>query len=87
MPEMNNMFEEKYFPHYILPTDQISLSDWLYFLRCWVICLLQLFFVQFETSQILKLTIAFFYQVVFQHNKKKIRTKMEISQELMKLFT
>ena len=40
----------------ILLTDLISLSDCLYFLRYWAICVLQLFVFQVVTSQILKLT-------------------------------
>ena len=52
-------FRQKYFSRYILLTDQISLSDCLYFLRCWVICVLQLIDVHSVTSKFLKLTIAF----------------------------
>ena len=37
------------FSHYILLTDQISLSDSLYFSRYWAICALQLFFNQAVT--------------------------------------
>ena len=37
------IFQEKYFSFYILFTDQISLSDCFYFLRYWVICVLQSF--------------------------------------------
>ena len=36
-------FQEKYFSCCILLTDQISLSDCLFFLRYWSICVLQLF--------------------------------------------
>ena len=36
-------FEEKYFSCYILLTDQISLSDCLYFSKYWAICVLKLF--------------------------------------------
>ena len=43
------IFEEKYFFCYILLTDQISLSGCLYFARCWVICVLQLFVVSNQT--------------------------------------
>ena len=32
------MFEEKYFSYCILLTDQISLSDGLYFVKYWAIC-------------------------------------------------
>ena len=38
-------------------TDQIALSDCLYFLRYWSICVLQLFVNQAVTSQILELTV------------------------------
>ena len=37
------IFVEKYFSPYIL-TDQIYLSDCVYFLRCWSICVLRLCF-------------------------------------------
>ena len=50
-------FQEKCFSCYILLTDQISLSDCLYFLRYWAICVLQWFVNQVVTSQILKLTL------------------------------
>ena len=56
---MSIIFVEKFFSHYFLLTNQISLSDWVYFLRYWAIWVLQLFVSQFMTSQILKLTIAF----------------------------
>ena len=32
------IFQEKFFPCYNILTDQISLSDCLYFLRYWVVC-------------------------------------------------
>ena len=35
---------------YVLLTDQISLSDYLYFLRFWAICVLQMFVCQVLTS-------------------------------------
>ena len=44
------IFEEKYLSRYILLTDQILLPDFLYFLRFWEICVLQLFAVQSVTS-------------------------------------
>ena len=37
------IFEEKYFACYILLIDHISLSVYLYFVRYWEICVLQLF--------------------------------------------
>ena len=53
------IFQEKYFPCYVLLTDQISLPGYLYILRDWTICVLQLFVNQVVTSQILKLTLFF----------------------------
>ena len=38
------------FLRYILLIDQISLPDFLYFLRYWAICILELFFVRSVTS-------------------------------------
>ena len=52
-------FSEQRFSCYILLTDQISLSDCLYFLRYWAICVLRLFVNQAVTSQNLKLTLSF----------------------------
>ena len=43
-------FSRKMFKCYTLLTDQISLSDCLYFSRHWVICVLQLFVNQAVTS-------------------------------------
>ena len=42
-PHFVHDFLRKVFPSYILLTDQISLSDYLYFWRHWAICVLQLF--------------------------------------------
>ena len=50
------IFKEKYLPHYVLLTDQISLFDYFYFLRYLAICVLYLFGVQCMTSKSLKLT-------------------------------
>ena len=44
------IFQEKCFSCYILLTDQISLSDYLYLLRYWAICVLQLLVNQVVTS-------------------------------------
>ena len=52
-------FQEKSFSCYILLTDQISLSDGLYFLRYWGIFVLQLFVSQVVMSWILKLNLSF----------------------------
>ena len=43
-------FSKKRFLCYILLTDKIPLPDYLYFLRCWSICVLQLFVYQVVTS-------------------------------------
>ena len=53
------IFEEIYFPGYILLTDQISLSRCLYFKRFWAICILQYFVKEVATPYILKLTFSF----------------------------
>ena len=42
--------EEQHFSCYILLTDQISLSDYLYFARYWAVCVLWLFYNQVLTS-------------------------------------
>ena len=56
---LSRIFQEKCFSCYILLIDQIELSDCLYFLRYWAICVLHLFFSQVVTSQILKLVLSF----------------------------
>ena len=43
-------FQEKCLSCYILLTDQVSLSDCLYFSRYWAICVLQLLINQAVTS-------------------------------------
>ena len=62
-------FQEKCFSCYNLLTDQISLSDCLYFLKYWAICVLRLFVNQAVTSQILKLTSSP-YRAVLLHDQK-----------------
>ena len=52
-------FSRKCFSCYSLLTDQISLSDCLYFSRYWAIYVLQLFVNHPLTSQNLKLTLSF----------------------------
>ena len=52
-------FQEKCSSYYILLTNQISLSDCLYFLSYWAICVLKMFVNQAVTSYILKLTLSF----------------------------
>ena len=49
-------FSQKCFSCYILLTDEISLSDCVYFSRYWEICVLQVFVNQAVTSSFLKLT-------------------------------
>ena len=44
------IFQEEGLSCYILSTDQISLSDWIYFLKYWRICVVQLFVSQVVTS-------------------------------------
>ena len=44
------IFQEKYFSCYILLTDKISLSDCLYFLTHWSVCVMQLSVNQAVTS-------------------------------------
>ena len=64
------IFQEKYyFSFYILLTDKISLSDYLYFLKYWATCVLQLFVNQVGRSYILKLT--FFY--ITKKSKQKFK--------------
>ena len=53
------IFQEKWFSCYILLTDQISLSDFLYFLKYLTICVLWLFVNQAVASQNLKITASF----------------------------
>ena len=55
-PHLVYDFQEKCYSCQILLTDQISLSDCLYFSRYWAICVLQLFVNQAVTSENLKLT-------------------------------
>ena len=54
-------FSRKMFPvlYYILLTNQLSLSDCLYFSRYWAICVCVLFVNQAVTSQNLRLTLSF----------------------------
>ena len=53
------IFLENFFSCYILLTDQISMSDRLYFSTYWAICVLKLFVNLAVTSQNLKLTLCF----------------------------
>ena len=58
-PDFVHDFSRNMFRMYILLTDQILLSDSLYFLRYWAIWLLQLFINQAVTSKNLRLTLSF----------------------------
>ena len=49
-PHFVNDFQEKCFSCYTLLTEEISLSECLYLLRYWAICVLQLFVNQAVTS-------------------------------------
>ena len=51
---------KKNVPHIILLIELISMSDFLYFLRHWAICVLHLFALQVVTY-ILKLTLSFYF--------------------------
>ena len=53
-----DVFWKKIFPM-LCPTGQFFLSDCLYFLRHWAICVVQLFVCQSATLKIMKLTLAF----------------------------
>ena len=53
------IFQQKCFSCYILLTEQISLSNYVYFLRYWTIYVLQLFVNQGVASKILTLTLYF----------------------------
>ena len=64
------MFLMLYSINYILLTDQISLSGYLYFLRYWSICILQFFGNQAVTSYILRLTLIFLINPSFYMTKK-----------------
>ena len=55
------MIFEETFSHviFILLADQISLPDYVFFLRYWLVCVTKLFVCQSVTSYILRLTLAF----------------------------
>ena len=55
---------------FILLTDQISLPRWLYFLRCWLACALQLFVNQVVTSWNFKINLIFLIAPFFPHDQK-----------------
>ena len=68
LPHFVHDFQEKCSSCCILLTDQISLSDCLYFSRCWAMCVLQLFItIVYYCSQNLKLTYLF-NQVILIHD-------------------
>ena len=70
------IFEEKYFSYCIILTDQISLSDCLYFMKYWAICVLQLFVNQAVTYNF-ELNLIFLIKPIFQHDQK-VKTKISI---------
>ena len=59
LPHFIQNFWRKYFCFHALLTDQISLPGCLYFVRCWALCVLQLFVKQVVTSKTLKITLSF----------------------------
>ena len=58
-PHFGYDFSRNIFSCYVLSADQISLPDYLYFLRYCAICVLKLFVNQVVMSSILKLTLSF----------------------------
>ena len=77
----------------ILLTDQISFSGWLYFVRYWVIYVLQFFVNQVVASWILKLTLYFLIKPAFftwrkSQDKKDIylENKMSFYDEIKSIF-
>ena len=64
------IFQEKCFSCYILLTDVISMSDWLYLSRYWAICVLQLLVNQAVTS---KLTFLFNQNVSIHDQRQKLK--------------
>ena len=71
-------FEEKYFPLYILLTDQTSLNDCVYFLRYLSICFVVS--VSISVCHVKNFEIYFFIFIKpFSCMTKKVRTKIKIS--------
>ena len=69
------IFQEKCFSRYILLTDQISLSDCLYFLRYLAICLA---IVYFPGCDVINLEINLIFQIKpFFYMTKKSRQKLK----------
>lgn len=54
----NLIFQKRHFLCYILLNEQISLSDYLGFLRYWTIYVFQLFISQVATTLIIELTLS-----------------------------
>ena len=79
------LHEEKYFPCYILSTNQISLPDCLYFLRYWVICVLQLFVA--PVSEVINFEINHSFIKPFFYITKNSEQKMEVSHVQKELLT
>ena len=70
-------FQEKCFSCYILLTDQISLSDSLYFLRYWTISVLQLFAVNLKFEIKSEINLIFLIKP-FSYMSKKSRKNLSI---------
>ena len=76
-----NSFQEKCFSCYILLTDQISLSDYLYFLRYWAIwCIAIVCFpgcdvISFEINLIFSIKPFFYIAKNLRQNFKYLRAK------------
>ena len=73
LPTLYMAFQENCFSCFILLTDQISLSDCLYFLRYRTICVLQLFVSQIVSFEI----IIIFLIKPFLYMTKKLRQKLK----------
>ena len=88
------IFEEKYISCSILMIDQISLSGYLYFVRYWAVCLLQLFFlfVCFSIISIAGCDVMnsevkpIFLIMLFFLHEQKVVTKTEIFWERKELL-
>ena len=73
------IFQEKYISCYIILTDQISSSGFLYFMRCWTIRVLMLFVSQAVFN------LVFLIKLFFRYDQK-VKTKIEIPWEGKELF-
>ena len=79
------IFQEEYFPCYVLSNNQISLSGWLYFLRYWAVCVLEEFLYsiwwggRLETADLCLVNI-----YLFKVNNRNTREMCEICSKLIR---